>query len=209
MTAMPNIESLIAAIVRDPRLHARFINTFSFLEYVGFRKIVKSQRAETFTADVLNHAVEEGRHALRLKKLAIGMGGPAFDSYGPEVLLCGEEAEAYMQALDHQCEAQFTDRPDVERVKLTYLYVTWLIERRALAVYETYKQAVAGSEIVARIDGLLAEEVGHLRLVEGEIALADPQHVARAPAVMALEAELYTTFLASLAGTLAAETSLS
>jgi len=59
-----------------------------------FRKIVKSQRAEVLTAAILGHACEEGRHALGLKKLAVKLGGAGFDSYAPQVLLCGEEAEA-------------------------------------------------------------------------------------------------------------------
>jgi len=38
------LEGLISQIVADPALHARWLNTFSYLEYVGFRKILKSQR---------------------------------------------------------------------------------------------------------------------------------------------------------------------
>ncbi|MGO9133315.1 MAG: hypothetical protein ACLP8A_04590 [Methylovirgula sp.] len=196
---------LIAAIIKDQKLHARWLNTFSFLEYVGFRKIVKSQRAETLSAATLTHAVEEGRHALRLKKLALALGGAAFDSYAPDALICGEDAEAYFQDLDHQTEAQFADCDEAERVRLTYLYVTWLIERRALEVYGLYKKAVAGSEIAAQLDGLLAEENGHLRQVESEIGMNDPQHQTRAPALIALETQLYERFLATLTAALAGE----
>ena len=87
------LEGLISQIVADPALHARWLNTFSYLEYVGFRKILKSQRAEVLTAAILTHACEEGRHALGLKKLAVKLGGDGFDSYAPQVLLCGEEAD--------------------------------------------------------------------------------------------------------------------
>ncbi len=205
MNPQTRLEGLIDTIVRDPHLHARWLNTFSFLEYVGFRKIVKSQRAESLNAAILTHAVEEGRHALRLKKLAIALGGPAFDAYAPELLICGEEAEDYFQSLDRQCEAQFADRDEAERTKLTYLYVTWLIERRALEVYGLYKKRLAGTEIAVKLDGLLAEEVGHLRQVESEIAISDPQHETRAPRVIGIEAQLYETFLGTLAATLAAD----
>jgi len=37
------LKVLVDRIVVDPNLHARWINTFSYLEYIGFRKIVKSQ----------------------------------------------------------------------------------------------------------------------------------------------------------------------
>lgn len=198
-TKSPGLDSIIAAIVRDPQLHARWLNTFSFLEYVGFRKIVKSQRAESLTATVLNHALEEGRHAFRLKKLALALGGAGFDSYAPQTLLCGEEAEDYFQDLDHQTEAEFEDRDEAEKAKLTYLYVTWLIERRALDVYGLYKKAVAGSEIAQRLDGLLAEEDGHLRHVETEIAAGDPDHARRAARLIGLETGLYERFLGALA----------
>ena len=203
MNTQAQLETLIGMIVKDPQLHARWLNTFSFLEYVGFRKIVKSQRAEALNATILAHAVEEGGHALRLKKLAMQVGGPAFETYAAEVLLCGEEAEDYFQALDHQCEAQFSDRDEQARAKLTYLYVTWLIERRALDVYGAYKMALSGMAIVQKLEGLLAEEIGHLRQVESELAISDPQHALRAPLVIGLEARLFETFLGSLAAALA------
>jgi rubrerythrin len=205
MNAQARLEDFIGTIVRDPQLHARWLNTFSFLEYVGFRKIVKSQKAETLSATVLNHAVEEGRHALRLKKLAIALGGRAFETYAPETLICGAAAEDYFQSLDRECEAQFADRNESERGKLTYLYVTWLVERRALEVYGLYKRAVAGTQIAQQLEGLLAEETGHLRQVESEIAASDAQHVARAAKVIALEAHLYAAFLDTLASALASE----
>ncbi len=204
MISENRLESIIAKVVKDAQLHARWLNTFSFLEYVGFRKIVKSQRAESLTSMVLTHALEEGRHALRLKKLALALGGAGFDSYAPETLLCGEEAEDYFQDLDHQTEAQFEAFDDVTRAKLTYLYVTWLIEQRALHVYGLYRNAVAGTEIAQRLSGLLAEEDGHLRQVEAEIAASDPEHESRTPRLIALETRLYERFLAALTEALGA-----
>lgn len=197
-----SLESIVAKVVKDPQLHARWLNTFSFLEYVGFRKIVKSQRAESLSEIVLTHALEEGRHALRLKKLALALGGKGFDSYAPETLLCGEDAEDYFQDLDHQTEAQFESFDEAARARLTYLYVTWLIERRALDVYGLYRNAVAGTEIAQRITGLLAEEDGHLQHVEAEIAASDPAHDSRKPQLVALENQLYERFLNALAAEL-------
>ncbi len=120
MPTQNRLESLVDRIVADPALHARWLNTFSYLEYVGFRKIVKSQRAEGLTAAILGHACEEGRHALGLKKLAVKLGGAEFDSYAPEAVLCGEEAEAYFQNLDKACDEAFACRSEAERGKLTY-----------------------------------------------------------------------------------------
>ena len=61
---------------------------------------------------ILAHAVEEGRHALRPQEARHEVGGPDFETYAPELLICGEEAEDYFQSLDHHCEAQFADRDE-------------------------------------------------------------------------------------------------
>jgi hypothetical protein len=194
MQRQDRLESLIGAVVADPALHARWLNTFSYLEYVGFRKIVKSQRAEVLTAAILGHACEEGRHALGLKKLAIKLGGAQFDSYAPDVLLCGEEAEAYFQDLDKACDEAFADRSKQERAKLSYGYVTWLVERRALDVYGIYKQALGDSEIARKLGSLLAEETKHLADVEALLRAGDPEFSTRSKEFEAVEAAPYQNF---------------
>jgi hypothetical protein len=203
MQTQDRLEDLIGAVVASPALHARWLNTFSYLEYVGFRKIVKSQRAEVLTAAILGHACEEGRHALGLKKLAIKLGGAEFDSYAPEVLLCGEEAEAYFQELDKACDAPFADRSNEERAKLTYCYVTWLVERRALDVYQVYRQALGESEIARKLGGLLAEETKHLADVEAVLHTGDPEFSTRSKEFEAVEVALYQNFIDALTRTLA------
>ena len=199
------LEGLISQIVADPALHARWLNTFSYLEYVGFRKILKSQRAEVLTTAILTHACEEGRHALGLKKLAMKLGGAGFDSYAPQVLLCGEEAEAYFQDLDQSCDEAFADRSADERVRLAYGYVTWLVERRALDVYGLYKNALGDSEIARKLGGLLAEETKHLSDIETLLQAADPAFSTRSKEFEVVENSLYEVFLAALTKALAQE----
>ena len=203
MNPHSRLEACIGAIVADDALHARWLNTFSYLEYVGFRKIVKSQRAEALTAEILTHALEEGRHALGLKKIALKIGGEAFANYAPETMLCGDEAEDYFQSLDGACDEAFADRPEALRAKLVYCYVTWLIERRALQVYGLYKDALGSSPVAGRIAGLLMEEEKHLSDVEAEIGAADPDFATRAPKLEAIEATLYERFIDALVAALA------
>ncbi|WP_395665942.1 hypothetical protein [Methylocella sp.] len=196
------LETAVAAVAADPELHARWLNTFSYLEYVGFRKIVKSQRADVVSTELLTHALEEGRHALGLKKLAVKVGGAAFETYARDTMLCGDEAEDYFQSLDAGCDAVFAALPDAERSRVVYCYVTWLIERRALDVYGVYKAALGDSPLAGRIAGLLMEEEKHLADVNRELAALDPEFEARAPRLEALEAGLYETFLGKLSAAL-------
>ena len=196
-------EDVVAKVVTDDHLHARWLNTFSFLEYIGFRKIVKSQRAEVLNRSLLMHALEEGRHALLLKKLAVKLGGQTFDFYRQETMLCPDAAKTYFQELDHQCDAKFAHLGELERAKLVYLYVTWLIERRALDVYGRYKKVLGDSDVAPKLNALLAEEVGHLRAVEAGIAAGDPEHAARSAEFEALESDLYQDFVSALVRELA------
>jgi hypothetical protein len=119
------------------------------------------------------------------------------------VLLCGEEAEAYFQDLDKACDEAFAGRTEAERGKLTYCYVTWLVERRALDVYGIYKKALGDSEITRKLCALLAEETKHLADVEAVLHASDPEFSTRSKEFEAVEAALYQNFTDSLSRELA------
>ena len=130
------------------------------------------------------------------------------NSYAPQLLLCGEEAERYFQDLDQFCDEVFADRSEEERVKLAYGYVTWLVERRALEVYGTYKKALGDSEIARKLAGLLAEETKHLSDIEALLQAADPAFPARSKELEAVENQLYQIFIAALTKELTQENPL-
>ncbi len=191
------LNTLLPLILRDPYLHASWLNTFSYLEYIGFRKIVKSQCASLLSAETLAHALEEGRHALRLKKLALKIGGKKFDRYDDTTLLCQWEAENYFQTLDRHCETEFSQKEPSQRARLTYLYVTWLVEIRALTVYQTY-QALLPENTEVNLSCLLAEETKHLSAVESELQKNDPLFASRKQALRVVELRLYQDYLFAL-----------
>lgn len=191
-------DEYLSIIIENPDLHARWLNTFSFLEYIGFRKIVKSQIAESLSAETLSHAVEEGRHALRLKRLALKIGGPKFNSYASHTLLCGETAKAYFQNLDRYCEASFSEAPEEIKARSTYLYVTWLVEIRAIEIYQQYQMALQNLGLPLVLQGLLKEEEGHLQYVQDELRVLDPKFSSRVQQFKKKEQELYATFLKAL-----------
>jgi hypothetical protein len=192
------LEECLSTIVDNPDLHARWLNTFSFLEYVGFRKILKSQAADSMSLETLGHVVEEGRHSLQLKRLAVKLGGPAFDNYHPSNLLCGDEAEAYFQTLDRYCDSSFGDLANFERTRLTYLYVTWLVEVRALEIYRLYQSTLQARGLPFVLQGLMKEEEGHLRSVESELKRRDYQFAVRIQDFQRVEQRLYHAFVKAL-----------
>jgi rubrerythrin len=81
--------------------------------------------------------------------------------------------------------------------------VTWLIEIRALEVYDVYKSALLHAEIASKLEGLLAEETGHLSTVEAALQASDPDFATHATQLKASEAAFYQTFISALARELA------
>ncbi len=197
---MYKLETNLKAILGSPSLHGRFLNTLSYLEYIGFRKIVKSQQAESLTLAILAHANEEGRHALLLKKLALRVGGEALSTYRAETLLCGREAEEYLQSLDAEAQllAEPLLLPPAEQARFVYAYVTWLVEERALQVYGAYMKVAESMGLPTHFSGLLKEEDAHLREVKAQIFSNDLEGEKNRAALQRLEAGLYQKFLDSL-----------
>lgn len=201
--AEPSVETLVATLHRlttDPARHARFLNTLSLLEYVGVRKIMKSQAAESFTPELLEHVLEEARHAFVLKTLAQRVGDGAVPTYDPAMLLCGGQAVAYMQELDRGAERDLRDAPPAEGRPewVNYLYTTLLIEERADHVYRAYEPILARLGLGGVLAGIVREEEGHLRAVMAHVLDRDPEHPARLERLRAVERRAFAAFVAAL-----------
>lgn len=174
---MNGFEDFLLELVQSPERHAKFLNTLSMLEYMGARKIFKSQRAETLNISVLNHAADEIRHARLLKKAALDLSDGRLEGYQEEELLCGQAARAYFQIVD--CLG------DELSIHLTshqkYVVTTWLVERRALWVYPIYERILARSEQFRAqkmiVQAILKDEERHMdhvhQYLSRELGLSD------------------------------------
>ena len=61
---------ILEKVTSEKALHSRWLNTLSYLEYIGTRKILKSLPAHIFGKVFLEHVNEEARHSLFFKNLA-------------------------------------------------------------------------------------------------------------------------------------------
>jgi hypothetical protein len=191
-----DLNSILSQIVADPILHARWLNTFSYLEFIGFRKIIKSQKSSFIDSKTLEHAIEEGRHALLLKKLAMKFGGNKFNSYSPDLMLCANQAARYFYYLDQACDAEFSQASSkIEQARLVYLCLTWLVEVRALSIYGLYRKTAKNAGINLPLSGLLAEEDSHLKSVEAEMRTRIPNFEVKVEELRLVEKRLYDDYL--------------
>ncbi len=181
-------------IAKTPHLHARFLNTLSLLEYMGSRKILKSQRAESITLELLSHTAEEIRHAQTFKKLALKVGEGKVESYAQEHLFCGAEAAAYFQTID-QSAAQHLGHPDPWT---NYLLTTLLIEERANQIYPFYEDVLASVGYPGHLKLIVREENSHLQDITARIEEITPLTPALLTELRAIEGAAFTRFTASL-----------
>ncbi len=189
-TATGLFEEALRLLSGNVPLQARFLNTLSMLEYIGARKILKSQPEESMSLMLLTHAAEELRHAKALKGLAERLGGTSGMGYGANETLCGAEARAYFQTLDDRVAEQV----GAQSMRLAYLYETLLIEERALAVYPKLMEAFRSPWVMAAGRGILAEEDRHLEEIQRELARGDVDHRERLAALRANEEMLFGEF---------------
>jgi len=211
-----DIVPILARLTGDAARHARFLNTLSLLEYIGVRKILKSQPAEGLSAEMLEHILEEARHAYVLKRLALRVGGESVATYAAPALLCGEEARRYIQTLDRSAEIDLKESRDSASgatgdavpaggvspasgsASVNYLYTTLLIEERAGAVYPLYEPLLARVGLGGVLAGIIREEEGHLSAVMRRVMDEDPGHAPRLERLRRAERRAYAAFVAAL-----------
>ena len=148
----------IHKIVKSATSFAKFLNTLSLLEYIGARKILKSQHQADINEQMIAHAIEELRHATVLKRSAQKFHPGHCLTYHPDELLCGTEAVHYFQSLDHAVQNLLVN----QHSKQAYLYTTYLIETRAIAFYTLFQDTLIELDMPSLFRGILIEENNHL-----------------------------------------------
>ena len=183
---------ILEEITSRPILHGRWLNTLSFLEYIGTRKILKSLPANILDETLLSHISEEAFHSLFFKKL-IRKVTLKNCSFREEELLAPKESERYFQNLD-------TKSGDISNANgmLNYLYTTWIIETRAVAVYSLYNQILKAKQFPFTLNPILKDEEKHLTQVKYSIEGMDLHHQTHFQELMEFEEGEFTLFLQCL-----------
>ncbi len=190
-----SLKKLQECIVSDKKSHCLWLNTLSFLEYVGCRKIVKSQRAENIRLETLLHIQEESRHALFFKKL-IPKIDPDIDlSFGLNDFLGGSTGERYLQDIDQFVYTKFFNS-DPNSSFLVYNWVTWFIEYRACILYKSLEEATESLPLKPySLKSLLNEEEHHMAESIQLLKKLDPKFDKHMELGLKHEADFFVPFI--------------
>lgn len=156
-------ENLIK-IVPNEKLHAKFLNTLSYMEHIGSYKIISTQHHENIDEMILKHAAEEARHGYFLKKLSHKILPDDNPDYTMPYLLAPIASKQYLHRLDVSINRMLKKFHLAWKEKrlAAYLLVTYGIEQRADHLYPLYQKILEEHKIKISVKSIIAEEIGHL-----------------------------------------------
>jgi rubrerythrin len=195
------IQQLLSQIISNDACHARFLNTLSFMENSGARKISASEHPETVSLMILKHAAEEHRHAYYLKKQLEKIAPGSCATYAGEALIAPLESCSYLNKLDLLTSRYLKKEMGLKGPELrfaAYLFVTYAIELRADELYPVYQAELSKSQNKVTVKSIILEEAGHLEemILQLECFSADWQ--IHAAVIIDLENNLFTKWIAAL-----------
>lgn len=189
---------LLNRIVQEGEIHAKWLNTLSFMENAGARKISKCEHPVLVTQIQLKHAAEEHRHAYYLKK-QIGKIDPALcKTYEKEELLAPVATRQYLHALDIKAcrylqEAFQLSKEDLKYA--AYLFVTYAIEVRADELYPVYQEVLTKTSSKIMVKSIILEEEGHLEEMINQLNEFSPDWNTHADHILTIEKELHDQWI--------------
>jgi hypothetical protein len=163
--------------------------------------MLKSRRAERMDLDGLQHVLDEGVHALRLKKAATALGtaaGVDVTTFSEEHTLAGEAGEAYFQALDRRAEVVVADLAEGLRTEANYLLTSAAIEVRAQVFYPLYDRCLAEGRAGFSVAAITKDEDRHLGEMKDGLARVVGDWRPRLEAVLEAERSLFGGFLEAM-----------
>lgn len=196
-----NTNALFSAIVANPILHAKWINTLSLMENTGARKISASEDTETVTYIILKHAAEEHRHAFYLKKQLEKLGDKLCPTYSLDYLLAPRDSKYYLNRLDIEVSRYLKAELGLTGKELrfaAYLLVTYAIEVRADELYPIYQEVLSEAESKVNVKSIILEEEGHLEEMINQLQHFSPDWEKHAAKAVAIEHNLFNNWLLSL-----------
>ena len=186
---------ILETIVANKELHAKWLNTLSYLENCGARKIAAAEHPTHVQKEMLKHAAEEFRHALFLKQ-QIARLGAVLPDYRRSSLLGGWASYHYLSKLEIQvariCKVHTLDHP-----LSTYILVTYLIELRAKELYSLYQSVLKKEASPVGVKSIIFEEDEHLSEMENALT-SIPKYERYVQIGIAIESKLFCRFLEAL-----------
>jgi rubrerythrin len=196
-----NIKPILENIVSDNVLHAKWLNTLSYMENAGAKKISASEHKENVNLIILKHAAEEHRHAYYLKKQLDKLDGDLCKTYTSDELLAPNDTKFYLNALDVAVCRYLKQHFNLSGYELkfaAYLFVTYAIEVRADELYPVYQDVLTGVGSKVTVKSIILEEEGHLEEMLNQLKSFSADWEKHAELVIKIEQDMFNSWMQNL-----------
>ena len=191
---VPTTLSLLARTIAAPAQHGRLINTLSLLEHMGSHKIMATQHRADVDQATLRHIAEEAHHAYFMKRQAEKTADRPLE-YVAADLLAPSAARMYFQRLEAATVGALGRECGP---RAAYLYMSMIVEFRALWFYGLYQEALQRAQHVLSLKRVIGEEQNHLEEMATRLETAGELSDAHVTALLARERVLYVRLLTAL-----------
>ena len=186
--------ALLGRVIQEPSSHYRLTNTLSLLEHIGSYKIMTTQHSAHLEHATLRHIAEEAHHALFMRRQAEKTAGHALD-YSAASLLAAAAARMYFQRLEARVLRRLRNE---DSAAATYLYVSMIIELRAMWFYGLYQQSLRAAGHAMSLKRILGEEEHHLHEMAQRLESLGELDDARVDEFVGAERRLYERLVTAI-----------
>lgn len=191
---VPRTTALLDLLVAERARHAHMLNTLSLLEHMGSHKIMATQHSAHIDQATLRHVAEEAQHAFFMKRQAEKTAERPLE-YVAADLLAPATARMYFQRLECATVRALGER---RSTRAAYLYMSMIVEFRALWFYGLYQQALNRARHALSLKRVLGEEQAHLGEMAERLDAAGELDAERASKLLGSERRLFERLLAGL-----------
>jgi hypothetical protein len=195
------LNTLLSSIVQNNTLHSKWLNTLSFMENAGARKISAAEHKEEVTLLILKHAAEEHRHAYYLKKQLAKLDDSLCKTYTNSELLAPNHTRFYLNTLDVKVCRYLKHHFNLSGADLkfaAYLFVTYAIEVRADELYPIYQEILTDNESKVTVKSIILEEEGHLEEMLNQLREFSPVWEKHALEIIKIEQAMFEEWIVGL-----------
>lgn len=190
--------NLLEKIVQHDEIHSKWLNTLSFMENAGARKISACEHPTEVSLIQLKHAAEEHRHAYYLKKQILKINPEYCKTYNSNELLASIATRQYLHSLDIKACKYLQQAFQLTKEELkyaAYLFVTYAIEVRADELYPVYQEILSKTSSKIMVKSIILEEEGHLEEMINQLDEFSEDWKTHADTVLTIEKELHEQWI--------------
>lgn len=188
-----NWQAFLDEVTSSESKHYLWLRSLSYLEYIGYRKMVKALGYDNVNRGVFHHLTDEIQHSYMLRELAeknYGKGKP--ETFSEEYQ---DIAESYFQKIDAEIDSWVQRSHGTENPLYCYLLTSFIVEKRAMNVYPHYFSKVSEAPCKVIIQKIIKDESEHLSYLEGKMALVPGFDDKQAEALLNYESDCFAEYL--------------